>query len=138
MRCAPGTVHSTARARRPALLGCNTVRHRQYTTGRPGKDSTVFLIHRAPAIRYEQGALLHTAANQYRCSDPECPCSSGQTEVQITPTTLFTGANHCAWCLDAAGLQATQNESHGICEKHSRELLALAKERRARRKGGAL
>lgn len=38
----------------------------------------------------------------------------------------------CAWCLDAAGLEATQGESHGICEMHTKMMLEkLAARRRA-------
>lgn len=85
------------------------------------------------------GALLHTAANNFQCSDNNCPCKNGQHDgPQIGPTSFWPlkpGSDGCAWCADEMGIPlADRTGSHGICARHADELVARAKERRTSRR----
>lgn len=85
------------------------------------------------AWKIQTNALKHTVANGYHCSDQTCPCQHGHAETTITQAhtwALKPGSRDCAWCNDEAGLPQG-NGSHGICRKHSAQLIARAKARRA-------
>lgn len=87
-------------------------------------------------ISTNAGDIRHTAANNWRCTDQDCPCQDSHEPATITPTSFWPlrpGSSICAWCLDAAGLEATQGESHGICAMHAEQLVAEAKARKLRR-----
>jgi hypothetical protein len=43
---------------------------------------------------------------------------------------LSRAGNPCSWCEQALGIEPERGASHGICERHYRELLARVKHRR--------
>ena len=81
------------------------------------------------------GDIRHTAANNWRCTDQDCPCQDSHEPATITPTSFWPlrpGSTACAWCLDEMG-RPQGNGSHGICARHAEQLVAEAKARKARR-----
>lgn len=82
-------------------------------------------------------AMLHTAANNYRCSDESCPCQDGHEPAVAGPTSFWPlrpGSTACAWCLDEMGVPLSQRSgSHGICARHAEMLIAASKARREKK-----
>jgi len=54
---------------------------------------------------------------------------------QTTTIMIETNEEECAWCLAEQGI-TSQSGSHGICQKHARQIEEQSQQRRERRRAG--